>query len=192
VRDVAGPAATLSRVCSAIFVPFYVALDMLAGIGTGMLIQHAQTLPADQLAPAEKAVDVLWAGGITYALGAVGSIAWAIAMYCAAVAFTEKSRKLAIAALSLVAFVVVGWGVSNCTYGTGSWWITLVLIGVVGLALGRPRGPSALLILSAMLFGTLHVPPFGPLGMFCFLAAAIWLTVSAERTHRPVVSAATS
>ncbi|HYS11931.1 MAG TPA: hypothetical protein VEN28_01370 [Burkholderiaceae bacterium] len=183
VNEQAGLAATLSRVCIAVYVPFYIGLDTLAGIGTGMLIQHGQTLFGDQLRPVEKAIDVLWAGRITYAFGAIGSIAWSLAMFCAAVAFTDRSRKIAVAVLSLFAFLAIGWGFSTSTFGTFPWWIAVVTIAALGLALGRPRGPSALLIVSGVLFGTLHVPPFGPLGMLCFLAAALWLEFGAQM-HR--------
>src|SRR5882672_8583599 len=175
VNEQAGLAATLSRVCIAVYVPFYVGLDTLAGIGTGMLIQHGQTLMGDQLRPVEKAIDVLWAGRITYAFGAIGSIAWSIAMFCAAVALTDRSRRVAVAVLGCVAFAVIGWGFATSSFGTLQWWIAVATIGALGFAVGRPRGPSALLILSGVLFGTLHVPLFGPLGMLCFLAAAVWL-----------------
>jgi hypothetical protein len=191
VRDVPGRAALLSRVFIAVYVPFYIGLDMLAGLATGMLIQHAQALPADQLGPVEAAVDVLWGGGITFAFGAIGSIAWSIAMYSAAIAFTDKGRRLPLAIVCGVAFAVVGWGMGNFTFGTAAWWIAVAIVGAAALAIGSPRGPSALLILSAMFFGTLHVPPYGPLGMLCFLAAAVWLTVSASQRHRPVMGAAT-
>src|SRR5262249_17329273 len=116
-------------------------------------------------------------------------IAWAGTMFSAAVALTEKSRKLAVTALCAVTFAVVAWGVYTAHTRTLPWWLVIAVIGVVAIAVGRPRGPNAMLILSGAFFGTAHVPPFGPLGMLCFLAAVVWLSFQPAAREDGVVVA---
>ena len=45
--------------------------------------------------------------------------------------------------------------------------------GLAMFVMGKPRVTATLLVLSASLFGASHVAPTGPLGMLCFLGAAV-------------------
>lgn len=58
----------------------------------------------------------------------------------------------------------------------------LVGVSAAGIALYRAHRmswmPLVLFVLAGILFGNAHTSPFGPLGMLCFLAAALWIELA--------------
>jgi len=60
-------------------------------------------------------------------------------------------------------------------------WLTTLASGLVMLVIAKPGVVTALLTLAALLFGAAHVPPTGPLGALCFLAAAVLLELDLAR-----------
>ncbi|MBE3568056.1 MAG: hypothetical protein IMW90_20255 [Thermogemmatispora sp.] len=177
-EDWHGLATTVSRGSIAAFIPLYAAFDAMVGIGTGTLVQSARSLPAPQLAVVEPIIQAYWASGTANALATLGSVAWGIGLLAAAVAITPEGRRMAVTALAVAGFALVGWGVATGSSGTLLWWGAVGVVAVAVLALNRWRPAAALLALAAMLFGTTHVIPYGPLGAACFLAAALWLQLS--------------
>jgi hypothetical protein len=155
----------------------------MVGIGTGTLVQSARTLPPEQLAIVEPVIQAYWDSGTANALATLGSAAWGIGLLALAVAMTPqgRGRRLAVTALAVVGFALVGWGVAAAQSGTPLWWAAVALIALAVLALNRFRPAAMLLALAAMLFGTTHVVPYGPLGAACFLAAALWLQFEVRR-----------
>jgi hypothetical protein len=80
--------------------------------------------------------------------------------------------------VAAVIFFVIGWARTNLMSADGgtistAWWVVIVLIGLVTLAVGKPRLPAVLLVLAAALFGAAHPMPTGPLGLACFFGAAL-------------------
>ena len=70
---------------------------------------------------------------------------------------------------------IVG-NVSVVTITGAAAWVIGVLAAAVSLRRsGAPRGPVALMVLAALIFGMSHVNPAGPIGMACLLAAFVWL-----------------
>jgi hypothetical protein len=124
-----GWAAALSRVAVIFFLVFYTAYEATVGVGTGILVDYANGLPAaEQGAVADAIQDlnrnpILADPSISLVLGAAG---WIVAMVAAATAFRRAGA---------------GW-------------------------------PVTLLIGFAALFAV-HPPPVGPIGLFCFAAAAV-------------------
>ena len=55
------------------------------------------------------------------------------------------------------------------------WWLFLIGIGLTMFIAGKPRVPSTLLTLAGALFGAAHPMPTGPLGLACFLGAAVYI-----------------
>jgi hypothetical protein len=180
VRDTSGVGAIVSRVAIAVYVPLYVAFDTLIGIGTGTLIQYAKTLPPAELAPVESAIDVVWQGSLSYTIAALASIAWSVALLAAAVAHSDPRRRVVTTIIGVSALAVNAWAAPGGHVGAPVWWGAVAAVGAIALLVGRPRLPVGMLILAAVLFGATHVPPFGPLGMLCFVTAAAWLTFRAE------------
>ncbi|HKE58171.1 MAG TPA: hypothetical protein VKB46_15770 [Pyrinomonadaceae bacterium] len=186
VKDVHNLASVVARVALAIFIPFYTAFDALAGIGTGILVRNAERLPTSDLTAVGPLIDSYWTSGTLNGVAALGSIAWTIAMLAAAVAFTQVERRRLMILLAIGFFIVDGWAqthlfptASNMSIPL-SWW--LILLGMAGATflVAKPRIPTTLLVLCAVLFGASHVPPTGPLGMLCFLAAAAYIVVNRE------------
>jgi hypothetical protein len=172
------PAAILSRTAAAVFIPIYAGFDALMGIGTGTLVKVVSTLSPDQRAAFEPIVDSYWNSGIIMATAVVGSIAWTIALLSAAVALTVRERRWLVGSVSVVIFFVIGWARTNLMSADGgtistAWWVFVALIGLVMLAVGKPRLPAVLLVWAAALFGAAHPMPTGPLGLACFFGAAV-------------------
>jgi hypothetical protein len=190
VRDVPNRAAAWSRVSIAVYVPLYASFDALVGIGTGILVQNASRLDPSARAVAEPLIDAYWNNGILFAIAALGSIAWVIAMFSSAVAFTRPERRRAAAIAAIVLFPVGGWAETNLFLPSGghipvSWWLVTIGIGAVMFLVSRALSPM-LLALAGGLFGAAHVPPTGPLGAACFLAAALVLELAREKETAPV------
>jgi hypothetical protein len=118
-------------------------------------------------------VDLFWAGDIPTALAAAGSIAWIIGLALLLVAFAERRGRVLAVLLGICALALTGWGVANDAPGSLPWWIGVLAIALVAFLAVRPRLIASMLLLAAMLFGTSHVVPYGPLGMACLLTAAI-------------------
>ena len=186
VKDVHNLASVIARVALVLFIPLYAAFDALAGIGTGILVRNAEHLAANDLTLVGPMIDSYWSSGTLNAIAALGSMAWMIGMLAAAVAFTQAERRRLVTGLTIVFFLIIGWAQTHL-FPTASdtaipltWWLIVAGIGVVTLLSAKPRVPTALLVLSAALFGASHVPPTGPLGMLCFLGAAIYLRTNRE------------
>ena len=64
-------------------------------------------------------------------------------------------------------------------------WMIGVISAAIGIRLaGAPRGPVALMILAALIFGMSHASPNGPIGMACLVAAFVWLEFFPDSTRR--------
>jgi len=180
------PAAIVSRIAGAIFIPFYAAFDSLAGIGTGTLVRQVSRLSPNQSATFEPVIAAYWHSETIMTLAIIGSIAWTIATLSAAVALTVRNRRRWVAAVSVVAFFVSGWARTNLMSPDGSkiapaWWFVLFGIGAVMFLVAKPRTPAVLLALAGVLFGAAHTMPTGPLGLICFSGGAAFAEFSRSR-----------
>ena len=88
---------------------FYAAGEAVLGVATGVLVEHANDVPEDERAGAASVPQELWDNFITADLfAAVGSVAWAVAVFAAAVAYRHvgapiaASILLALSALTLL------------------------------------------------------------------------------------------
>lgn len=182
LADLRHPAATVTRVALAIFVPVYAAFDAIIGIGTGALVQYAASQPAalDVLRPA---IDSFWSAPTAYALAAVGSALWGVSLAAAAIALAGPKRRLPLIVVGVASAAVPAWGQAAGTFGSPPWWIAVVVVYVAALAVAGM--PSALLLAAGMLFGTTHVTPYGPLAMACFVVAAALIELPRLRLRSP-------
>jgi hypothetical protein len=178
IKDEQGVAPLVAKVALAIFIPTYIGFDSLIGIGTGTLIQYAKTLLLQDLTILEPAINAFWVGNIAIMLAIAGSVSWSVAMFATAVNFTKLKSRPGLIAVSLAAGAFTGWGYSSSAFGSLPWWVGVVLIGLITFIVGGNSFRNSMLVLSGILFGTTHVVPYGPLGMVCFLVAAILLEVS--------------
>jgi hypothetical protein len=90
LRGVEGRAAALSRIALVFFLVFYTAYEVTIGLGTGVLVDYANGLPAAEQAAVADAIQhyngnaILADPSISLVLGFFG---WVVAMLAAAVAF---------------------------------------------------------------------------------------------------------
>ena len=59
--------------------------------------------------------------------------------------------------------------------GAGAWAVGVIAAAISLRRSGAPRGPVALMVVAAFVFGLSHANPTGPIGMACLLAAFVWL-----------------
>jgi hypothetical protein len=180
----AGVAAAVGRVGLAVFVPVYAGFDAIIGIGTGSLVQIASSGPPGQLEAMKAAVDAYWNAGAANTLAVFGSAVWGISLTACAIAVAEPKRRLPLVAVGLLAGAVPAWGHAASTFGSLPWWIAAGAVYVLALVVARPSMPVALLFMTGLLFGTTHVPPYGPLGMACFVVASA--LIEAARAKAPL------
>ena len=141
-------AATVSRVALIFFLVFYTAYEVTVGLGTGILVDFANGLPAAEQAAVADAIQDYNENAILGDPASVslilGFFGWVVAMLAAAVAFRRA----------------------------GAGWPTTLLLGF-----------SALF--------AIHPPPVGPLGLVCFVAAAVLIERGRARdTTAPAPAAA--
>ena len=124
VEGLPGAAARISRVALGPFVLFYGAGEAIAGIATGVLVEHANDVAAADRGAAAGAVQELWDNFITAdLLLGIGGLAWIVAVIAAAVAVR----------------------------GAGAPWAATVLVGLSAIASfhAPPLGPIGLLCFAA-------------------------------------------
>ena len=86
VAGLRGQAATISRLAMWVFIVFYIALDAISGVATGIQLRYASGLDADQQSIIVQAVDLQFDDPITNAIGVVGTIGWLVGVVAAATA----------------------------------------------------------------------------------------------------------
>jgi len=195
LKNVHNTAATVSKAAIAVFVPVYEAFDALAGIGTGTLVQQVSLLSPDKAVVFEPTIDAFWKSPTIYAIAAVGSIGWIIAMLAAAIAFTQPERRRLVAVIAVMIFFVGGWARSTFVSPDGSnigfgWWLVVLGMRLAMLIAGAPHVTAGLLTFAAAFFGASHVTPTGPLGMACFLGAAVYVELAVRKQNAPEQPAA--
>jgi hypothetical protein len=83
-------AATISRVAIVFFLVFYTAYEMTVGVGTGVLVDYANGLPAAEQAVVADAIQDYnrnWISADPSVALVLGTLGWVVAMVAAAVAF---------------------------------------------------------------------------------------------------------
>ena len=120
-------AATVSRASLVLFLVFYTAYEVTVGLGTGILVDYANGLPAAEQAAVADAIehyngDALLADPMSVSL-ALGLVGWVVALVAAAVALRQAG---------------VGWPAT-------------ILVGITALFAIHPPpvGPAALVCFAA-------------------------------------------
>jgi hypothetical protein len=127
LRGLEGRAATVSRVALIFFLVFYTAYEVTVGLGTGILVDYANGLPAAEQAAVADAIqyyngDSILGDPVSVSL-VLGVLGWMVAMVAAAVAFRRA----------------------------GAGWPLTVLVGLAALFAIHPPpvGPVALVCFAA-------------------------------------------
>ena len=105
LRGIEGTAATVSRVALVVFAVVYAAFEVTVGIGSGILGDAINALPADERAAgAELLASYNESDDITV-LSTIGGLAWLVAVAAAGLALFRRARtasSIAVVALFLV------------------------------------------------------------------------------------------
>jgi hypothetical protein len=127
LRGLHGHAATVSRIALVFFLVFYTAYEVTVGLGTGILAEYANGLPAAEQAVVADAIqyyneDNILGDPMSVSL-ALGLLGWLVAMVAAAVALRRA----------------------------GAGWILTLLVGLSALFAIHPPpiGPAALVCFAA-------------------------------------------
>jgi lysylphosphatidylglycerol synthetase-like protein (DUF2156 family) len=91
LQGIEGRAATVSRISLVFFLVFYTAYEVTVGVGTAVLVDYANGLPAAEQAAVADAIQdyngsAILGDPMSVSL-ALGSLGWVVAMVAAAVAF---------------------------------------------------------------------------------------------------------
>ena len=111
LRGVESPAATVSRVAVVLFLVFYTAYEVTVGVGTGILVDYANGLPAAEQAVVADAIQDLnrnWIVAEPASIAMiVGFLGWVVTMFAAAYALRRegapRSVMLVVAGAALFA-----------------------------------------------------------------------------------------
>lgn len=183
VEGLRGPGAVICRVSAGVFVLFYGAFDVLAGIAPGVLIKSGSEAEEAQLAGLEAAAQVLFESAETGSfafLKIFGEIGWFVAVMSAVIVLSHTVRPLP--AFGLLALAALLLPVFQSSYGDlpGIVGVLVVaaLVFVVGSSGKAPLPPLIFLSLSAILLTFGHPAPVGSLAFACFFLGAYFAGLS--------------
>ena len=86
VDGLLGPAATASRLGMWLFIVFYVALDAMSGVATGMQLRYANGLDVVQQTAIVNTVDSQNNDPVTILIAVLGTVGWLVGVLAAAIA----------------------------------------------------------------------------------------------------------
>ena len=140
LRGVVGVAALLSRIALAVFAVFYTAFEVLIGLGTGILIEQVNALPAAERATGARLVEDFAGSSLLRTFELIGSFAWLIAVVAAGVALFRRAdagSSVAVVLLLLVSAVPITWHVSPSGPVGLALFITAMLLVLRGRSSAR-------------------------------------------------------
>ena len=114
LRNVEGGAALLSRIALALFALVYTAWEVLIGIGTGILVDQVNALPAGERATGARLVEDFTGSSLIRTFELIGGIAWLIAVLAAGIALFRRAdarSSVAVVLLLLISAVPLTWHV---------------------------------------------------------------------------------
>ena len=104
LRGIEGTAATVSRVALVVFAVVYAAFEVTVGIGSGILGDAINALPAGERAAGAELLASYNESGVITVLSTIGGIAWLVAVAAAGLALFRRARtasSIAVVALFL-------------------------------------------------------------------------------------------
>lgn len=113
VRGIESAAATVCRIAAPVFAVFYVAWEVLLGVGTGILVREVDDLPADEHATGEDLVNAFTESLLVRDFGllvAIGNLGLLTAMVAAGIALRRQagvSVSLAVPILLVVSAFLI-------------------------------------------------------------------------------------
>lgn len=142
VRRIPGTLAWLTRIATIFFVIYYTALDTLAGVGIGVLIDHTKDWTGERRETANELVQFLftddWVGGTSSAYSEIAS--WAAFLALAGVALTLARAHAPVVAAFLIGAAAVLIQIAH-TRPYGPLGFACILAAAILLVPWRARHP---------------------------------------------------
>lgn len=135
LRDIAGPLPWVARIAAFAYAAFYTALDVLAGIATGTLMQRAQD--------SRRTPDIEALFEIGNELGTIGAWSYLLAAAAAALAILLRARLRALPGALMLVAGAIGFSRSHIYFPDGVASLLAVAIGSGLLAPAPRRGETA-------------------------------------------------
>jgi hypothetical protein len=105
LRGIEGTAATVSRIALVVFAIVYAGFEVTVGVGSGVLGDAINALPAAERAVGAEVLTSYNDSGVITVLSTIGSLAWLVAVAAAGLALFRRARtasSIAVGALFLV------------------------------------------------------------------------------------------
>jgi hypothetical protein len=141
LRGVDGGAALLSRLALAVFAVVYTAWEVLVGLGTGILVDQVDGLPAAQRATGARLVEDFTDSSFIRTFELIGAFAWLIAVVAAGAALFRRDTlrsSLAVVLLLVVSATPIVWHVPPF----GPVGLALFITAMLLVLRGRSRAPA--------------------------------------------------
>jgi hypothetical protein len=127
-RGVDGRAASVSRIALVPFLLFYLAFEVLVGIGLGLFVDQSEGLPATEQAAAAKVVEEFPDAGLLLAFEWIGTGSLIVALIAAGIAlYRHEHVSVAVPILLALSAIPVSWHVPPF----GQFGLALFLVAVV-------------------------------------------------------------
>jgi hypothetical protein len=143
LRDVEGTAAWVARIAVAVFAVVYLVFEALVGIGTGLLVDNIDAVPASERA---DLVEDYIESPLVKVFEVVGSAGWIVAAIAAAVALSRRAdgrRSVAVALLLVLSAVPITFHVTPFGPVGLAMFIAAVLLVVRDRSSAREARPLA-------------------------------------------------
>jgi len=112
LRGVGGVLATVSRAAVGVFMVFYMAWEVLIGIGTGVLVDQVNQLEGADQAAGAVLVEAFTDSGLVSTIEPIGTGAWIIAVSAAGIALVrERGASVAVPILLALSAIPTAWHV---------------------------------------------------------------------------------
>jgi hypothetical protein len=135
-------AATISRIALAVWMVFFSAYDATAGLATGLLARHADSLSGAEQTAVNSAADWLLNDGLLPGgaiwLAAVPTIAWPTTVIAAAVALHQAGARLAVAVCLVLSSLFLGHASYPAAIGL-AFFVAAEVLWMRQLGAGRER-----------------------------------------------------
>jgi hypothetical protein len=105
LRGIEGTAATVSRVALVVFAVVYAAFEVTVGIGSGIIGDAVNALPAGERAAGAEMLTTYNESDVITVLSTIGSVAWLVAVTAAGLALYRRAHtasSVAVVALFLI------------------------------------------------------------------------------------------
>jgi hypothetical protein len=128
-----GRTARIGRWAAVVFLVAYPAFDAVVGVGSGVLLQSAGDIDAEQRRVLETSLQGLFRGPATQSLAVIGSTAWLVALAATALAWLGQGAPWPVAAAFVASGVLLSishippFGPLACLFFlVGATWLVLL------------------------------------------------------------------